>query len=153
MERARELFEAQRGHNPRRAWYYASSSSAVRTAAALRAYGLLEGKPAQGVDLSRLPLTYLAKRHLLARDNAEELLCLRTAALAPHVAKTVYREWPDLPASDTIRAFLISRMSFTARSVDSAVRILCENYAAAGLDRHLIYVALEGEQRGLFENA
>lgn len=107
----------------------AMSSSALQTAAALKAYGLMsdEGRG----KARKLRLTELALRIILDNrpDSAEKLTYLRQAAHTPTIAEDIYTLWPDeLPSPANLHHYLVLERKFNATTANKAVDIIYKNH-------------------------
>ncbi len=112
------------------AWNFSSTSGPVKNRiAALRQYGMLEGKKGDNPKLSNRALT-LILREPGAREHRDTL---RVAALAPDIFEELHRAMPDA-ADDALRQHLIVQRNFTGEGASRLIAVFRASMVYAGLD-------------------
>ena len=102
-----------------KAWGYGSVSGPVRVRlAALRQFGLLQGKKGDNPRLSRLALTLV----LRDRSSAEHLSAIKEATLTPPLFKELQDSKPDV-ADGALREYLILDKNFTLAGADRFIEV------------------------------
>ena len=112
------------------AWNYSSTTGPVKNRiAALRQYGLLEGKKGNNAKLSDRALT-LVLRDPGAREHRD---ALRVAALDPDIFEELHQTRPDA-ADDALRQHLIVQRNFTGEGANRLIAVFRASMVYAGLD-------------------
>ena len=125
-----------------KAWGYTSASGPVRVKlAALRQYGLIEGKKGGNPRLSRQALTFILRN----RASREYIDALKQAALAPPLIGEVHRLKGG--ASDAvIREYLIMDRNFTDDGAQKFVDVYKATMRLVNLDDDSIISGLEQDE-------
>ena len=113
-----------------RAWNYSSINGPVKNrTAALRQYGMVEGKKGGNPKLSDRALT------LILRDpgTREHRDALRVAALDPDIFEELHGVMPDA-ADDALRQHLIVQRNFTGEGANRLIAVFRASMVYAGLD-------------------
>ena len=109
------------------AWNYSSTSGPVKNRlAALRQYGMLEGKKGSNPRLSDRALTLILRDPgaLVHRD------ALRAAVSGPGIFEELHQTTPNA-ADDVLRQYLIVRRNFTREGADRLIAVFRESMAYA----------------------
>lgn len=103
------------------AGYGGLNGAALTLLSALKKYGLLE-EIGKEVRVSSLAMTIIAD----PVESIERREAVQTAAFAPHLFLEIRKQFPDgIPGDEIVRSFLLKR-SFSASSVDIAIRAFRE---------------------------
>ncbi len=116
------------------AWGYNSASGPVRAhLAALRQYGLLEGKKGRNAENPRISRRGLAfvLRNRASREYKSEL---KEAALAPPLFEEIYSTLSDA-ADGALREHLIAEMGFTDSGAQRYVEVYRDTIQLANLNK------------------
>jgi hypothetical protein len=154
LERVRELYKIANGHEvpfpaALKAWGYAEKSSGgAQTAAALKAFGLLED--VSGAEVRRVKLTSAAAK--ITRDPREispdRDLLIREAALKPPLFREIIEKYSGMPPSDeALKAFLIIDKSLKDEAIPEFIRSFAGTMSLAKISDHpIIHEIEEGYQ-------
>lgn len=148
VEKAKALYgkEGRSPFNPEAAAHalgYKSFSGPVRSIfAALRQYGLIEGKKGAEARLSNRALT-LALRTESAREYRE---ALREAALEPELFQEISEERPSA-SDESLRHYLIVERNFTDDGARRAIQAFRDNMALVGVEQPDKMPGLDQEDR------
>lgn len=103
------------------AGYGGLNGAALTVLSALKKYDLLE-EIGKEIRVSPLAMTIIADRV----DSLDRRTAIQTAAFAPNLFIEIRKQFPDsVPGDEIVRSFLIKR-SFSASSVDTAIRAFRE---------------------------
>lgn len=135
VEKAQILLDKQGTHSAAREvifghWGYGEkSSSGLVAMGAVRAFGLLEKRRANGFALSELALMTLNP------DPERQRGALQTAALLPKIHREIWEEIGGAlpPSDDSLRFDLRTNRGFTAGGADSFIKQFRATLAFAGL--------------------
>ena len=128
-----------------KAWGYSSTSGPVRVKiAALRQFGMLEGKKGENPSLSRLGLTFV----LRSKSSREYQEALRHAATNPPLFAKAREAKPN--ASDSaLREWLLMDQNFSDDGSSRFVEVFRNTMQLAGLDGVGIISGLEEDESWL----
>jgi hypothetical protein len=150
IERARELYRIANAHEVPfatvvKAWGYAEKSSGgAQTAAALKAFGLLQD--VTGGEARRLKLTDASVR--IIRDprdiSPERDALIKDAALKPPLFREIIEKYSGMPPSDEIlKAFLIMDKGLKDEAVPEFMRSFAATMSLAKISESPIFQEME----------
>lgn len=114
-----------------KAWGYNSASGPVKIRlAALRQYGLIEGKKGENPRLSKRALTLVLRN----QSSREYQQALREAALEPGLFAELYESMPDA-APDAMRQHLIVERTFTDEGANRVSEVFRATIALANFPK------------------
>jgi hypothetical protein len=156
LDRAKELYKIANSHEvpfgtAAKAWTYAEKSSgAAQTAAALKAFGLLQD--VTGGDVRRVKLTDTATR--IIRDprdiSPDRDALIREAALKPVLFGQIVQKYSGMPPSDeALKAFLMIDKGIKDEAIPDLMRSFAATMALAKIsERPIIQEIQEKDEAG-----